>query len=119
MLGPQECVAEMRTSYQERRDAVVEVLRAHGRLEYRPSGAFYVMLNIAPTGLTSEEFAVRLLNEENVAVAPGSAFGDESRQQVRVSMATDRAALLEGVARACRLIERLQPIAVSAPASSS
>ena len=116
LLGPQDCVAEMRESYRERRDAVVEVLRAHGQFRYRPSGAFYVMLDISPTGLTSSEFALRLLDEENVGVAPGSAFGHESHQQVRISMATDRAALLEGVARTCRLVQRLQPIQVGVPA---
>jgi aspartate/methionine/tyrosine aminotransferase len=114
LTGPQDCVAEMRASYRERRDAVVELLQEHGRLSYRPSGAFYVMLDIETSGLSSMEFAKRLLLEEHVAVAPGSAFGDESRQQVRISLATDRVLLLEGVDRACRFLRRVSAGAPSA-----
>jgi aspartate aminotransferase/aminotransferase len=107
LLGPQDCIAEMRNAYRDRRDAVVSVLRAHDLFSYQPRGAFYLMLDISRSGLDGHAFALRLLDEERVAVAPGTAFGDIARDQIRISLATERGALLEGVDRACRLVERL------------
>jgi aspartate/methionine/tyrosine aminotransferase len=107
LRGPQDCVIEMRTAYHERRDAVVSLLRAHDLFAYQPRGAFYVMVDVSRSGLDGHAFALRLLEEERVAVAPGTAFGDAARDQVRISLATERDALLEGVDRACRLIARL------------
>jgi aspartate/methionine/tyrosine aminotransferase len=107
LLGPQTCVAEMRAAYRDRRDAVVSVLRAHDLYSYQPRGAFYLMLDVSRSGMDGHAFTLRLLDEERVAVAPGTAFGDVARNQVRISLATEREALLEGVERACRLIARL------------
>jgi aspartate aminotransferase len=107
LAGPQDCVTEMREAYRERRDAVLTLLERYGLWRYRPEGAFYLMLDIAGTGLESREFALRLLHEERVAVAPGSAFGDVAHGQVRISLATERGKLLEAVERACRLVRRL------------
>jgi aspartate aminotransferase/aminotransferase len=107
LTGPQDCIAEMRASYKDRRDAVLEVVRAHGLYRYTPHGAFYLMLDISPSGLDGHTFALRLLEETGVAVAPGSAFGTVARDQVRISLATERSQLLEGVERACQLVNRL------------
>ena len=114
LLGPRDCVAEMRESYRERRDAVLEVVKSHGLYRYSPRGAFYLMLDVTPSGLDGHAFALRLLEEGLVAVAPGGAFGEVARNQVRISLATERSQLLEGVDRACRLVNRLA--AAAAPA---
>ena len=72
LQGPQECVAEMREAYRERRDAVCDQLDGGGVDFVRPRGAFYVMVSV---GGDSWAFARRLLEEQEVAVVPGSAFG--------------------------------------------
>ncbi len=99
--GPQECVAQMRDAYRARRDAVVEILRAHGLHRYTPQGAFYILVDIRGSGLPSREFALRLLRERGVAVAPGSAFGERADGYVRVSLASSLDDLREGVSRLC------------------
>lgn len=99
--GPQECVAQMREAYRERRDAAIAVLQTHGMHRYTPRGAFYIMVDIRHSGLLSREFALALLHEQRVAVAPGTAFGEVARGFVRVSLASDRADLIEGVTRLC------------------
>jgi len=107
LLGPQDCVAQMRDAYRERRDAVVALLRSRDLFSYEPRGAFYLMLDISRSGLDGRTFALRLLDEEKVAVAPGTAFGDVARSQVRISLATEPSVLLEGVDRTCRMIARI------------
>jgi aspartate aminotransferase len=107
LRGPQDCVAQMRVAYRERRDAVVALLRSRDLFAYEPRGAFYLMLDVSRSGLDGRTFALRLLDEEKVAVAPGTAFGDVARDQVRISLATEKSALLEGVERACAMIARL------------
>jgi aspartate aminotransferase/aminotransferase len=105
LTGPQDCVREMRDAYRERRDAVIEVLKSHGAYTYTPRGAFYIMVDIGRSGRDSHAFALGLLREKGVAVAPGTAFGDAGRQLVRVSLATERGALVEGVTRLCQHID--------------
>jgi aspartate/methionine/tyrosine aminotransferase len=109
LRGPQECVAEMRAAYRSRRDGVLEVLRRHDLFSYTPHGAFYLMLDVGRTGLPARTAALRLLEECNVAVAPGSAFGDVASQQVRISLATAEELLVEGVERICQFVERHSP----------
>jgi aminotransferase len=65
----------MRNSYKDRRNVIVKRLNDMGLNCFRPKGAFYAFANITSTGLTSREFATRLLKERNVAVVPGTAFG--------------------------------------------
>jgi aspartate aminotransferase len=67
-------VAKMRDAYRRRRDIALEILRPAGMADYVPEGAFYIMADTSSTGMTGDEFAVALLNEERVAVAPGSGF---------------------------------------------
>jgi aspartate/methionine/tyrosine aminotransferase len=96
LLGPQDCVAEMRDAYRERRDAVCEQLEAAGVGFVRPRGAFYLMASI---GTDSWTFARKLLEQHGVAVVPGSAFGPSGDGYVRVSLCIDPAVLAEGVDR--------------------
>ncbi len=98
----QEDVERMRQAYDERRRVIVDGLRAAGLPTFEPEGAFYCFPDIRSTGLTSEEFAQRLLREERVAVVPGDAFGPSGAGYVRCSYATS----LENVREAVRRIQR-------------
>jgi aspartate/methionine/tyrosine aminotransferase len=96
LLGPQDCVAEMRDAYRERRDAVCDQLERAGVDFVRPRGAFYIMVSV---GGDSWAFARRLLEEHGVAAVPGSAFGPSGETYVRVSLCIDPEVLTEGVER--------------------
>ncbi len=101
LTGPQDCVREMRDSYRERRDAVVDVLKSHNNYMYTPHGAFYIMVDVSEADMHARDFALALLKERGVAVAPGTAFGAVGSHTVRVSLATEKSQLIEGVSRLC------------------
>jgi len=82
-----EDVARMKESYNQRRRYLLHAFSEMGVDCYEPLGAFYVFPNIARFGMTSDEFAERLLKEEKVAVVPGTAFGDCGEGFLRVSYA--------------------------------
>lgn len=81
-------VERMRQSYEHRRNKVVARLNAIGLSCFNPGGAFYVFPDISSTGLTSQQFALQLLQEKNVAVVPGPAFGPAGEGHVRACYAT-------------------------------
>ena len=81
-------VAHMREKYELRRNFIVSALNDMGLRCHLPKGAFYVFPEIRSTGLSSRDFAVRLLEEEKVAVVPGTAFGPSGEGFVRCSYAT-------------------------------
>jgi aspartate/methionine/tyrosine aminotransferase len=66
------------------------------------------MVDVSRSGLDARTFALGLLRDKRVAVAPGTAFGDEGRHLVRVSLATERGALVEGVTRLCQYIDEVR-----------
>lgn len=78
---------EMKNSFEQRRNFIVNGLNRIGLSCPLPEGAFYVFPSIQSTGLSSEEFCERLLNEQKVAVVPGSAFGKAGEGFVRISYA--------------------------------
>ena len=80
-------VTEMRDAYNQRRRFLIAELRKNGFDVFEPHGAFYVFPSIKKFGMTSEEFATRLLNEEKLAVVPGNAFGDCGEGYIRISYA--------------------------------
>ncbi|MBR1874445.1 MAG: aminotransferase class I/II-fold pyridoxal phosphate-dependent enzyme [Eubacterium sp.] len=80
-------VEYMRESYDQRRKFLVQSLNEMGLTCFEPMGAFYVFPSIEITGLTSEEFAGSLLNEQRVAVVPGTAFGECGEGFLRISYA--------------------------------
>ena len=80
---------EMRQSYEQRRNLVVGSLNGMGLHCFNPGGAFYVFPDIRSTGLTSKEFAIKLLESKSVAVVPGGAFGSAGEGFVRCCYATD------------------------------
>ena len=83
-----EDVIRMRESYDRRRRLMVSSLNDMGLACFEPRGAFYVFPSIASTGLTSEEFCTRLLEEKQVACVPGTAFGASGEGHIRCSYAT-------------------------------
>ncbi|MGC4013296.1 MAG: aminotransferase class I/II-fold pyridoxal phosphate-dependent enzyme [Luteolibacter sp.] len=78
----------MRDSYHQRRDFLVKRLNEMGLSCHTPGGAFYVFPDIRSTGLSSKDFATRLLEAENVAAVPGSAFGNSGEGFLRCCYAT-------------------------------
>jgi aminotransferase len=92
-------IQNMRREYDRRRVFLLNSLREMGFECFEPRGAFYVFPSIKNTGLTSEEFAERLLREARVAVVPGSAFGENGRGFVRLAYATSMEKLEEAVKR--------------------
>ena len=99
--GPQEPVYEMTKIYKERRDAVVGILKENGLYLYSPGGAFYILIDISSTGMDSDDFAVELLREKKIAVAPGATFGEMSQSFIRICFATDTERLVEGTHILC------------------
>jgi aspartate aminotransferase len=98
LTGAQEPVATMREAYRARRDVALDALEAAGGGYVRPSGAFYVMVEIGGDE-PSEPFARRLLEERRVAVTPGSAFGANGEGLVRISLAASEEAIVIGLER--------------------
>lgn len=80
-------VAVMRESYNQRRRLLLKRLGDMGIPVFEPEGAFYIFPNISKFGMSSEEFALKLLEEKHVAVVPGSAFGDCGEGYIRISYA--------------------------------
>ena len=100
-------VQVMRESYNQRRRFLMNAFKEMGLECFEPFGAFYVFPNIKKYGLTSEEFATRLLQEEKVAVVPGTAFGDCGEGFLRISYAYSLDNLKLALDRVKNFIERL------------
>jgi aspartate aminotransferase len=131
-LGNKESVARMREAYRRRRDLALAILNPAGLADYKPDGAFYILADIAATGLTGDEFALELLREERVAVAPGAGFAlvpalgadglpigepraegapeyptnPKARHRVRIAFCVSDEELTEGLKRLVRFAER-------------
>ncbi|MFR2691372.1 MAG: pyridoxal phosphate-dependent aminotransferase [Enterocloster bolteae] len=100
-------VSMMRESYNQRRRFLLHAYEEMGLTCFEPMGAFYTFPNISRFGMTSEEFATRFLEEEKVAVVPGTAFGDCGEGFVRVSYAYSLDNLKEALGRMERFVKRL------------
>ncbi len=101
-------VLSMVEDYDRRRRFFVKGLNEIGLDCYEPKGAFYAFPSIRRSGLSSEEFAERLLMEERVAVVPGSAFGPSGEGHVRCSYATSVPQLEEALRRMEKLMSRIK-----------
>jgi aspartate aminotransferase len=132
-------IAAMRAAYRRRRDLAVSLLRPSGLLDYAPEGAFYVLANVSSTGMTGDEFARALLEEERVAVAPASGFAlapefgpdgiprgemtasgapeypvnPKARDRVRIAFCVSDEELREGLTRMVRFGARRRPAAAA------
>jgi aminotransferase len=101
-----EHVQRMRDEYDRRRRLVVEGFNTLGMSCFEPRGAFYAFPSIQRSGMSSDEFAMRLLEEEEVAVVPGDAFGRSGAGFVRVSYATAYEEIEEALNRIERFMRR-------------
>jgi aminotransferase len=101
-------VAEMVEAYDQRRRYLLNAFREMGMECFEPFGAFYVFPSVKKYGLTSDEFANRLLREEKLAVVPGTAFGASGEGFVRISYAYSLADLKKGLERIRSFVERLE-----------
>ncbi len=101
-------VAQMRESYNQRRKYLVHAFKEMGLSCFEPFGAFYVFPDIREFGITSEEFAMKFLEEEMVAVVPGTAFGDSGEGFLRISYAYSLEDLKVAISRMEKFIERLR-----------
>ena len=98
LKGDQQPVADMRDEFEMRRNYMVNRLAAMDRISVvKPEGAFYVLVNIGKLGLSSSNFADRLLSKHQVAVVPGIAFGNDNT--VRLSYATSLDVIKKGLDR--------------------
>ena len=103
-----EDVLEMRTAYNGRRRFLMHAFKEMGLPCFEPFGAFYVFPCIKEFGMSSEEFAERLLKEEKVAVVPGSAFGACGEGYLRISYAYSLEDLKVALGRLGSFVERLK-----------
>ena len=100
-------VAEMVAEYDRRRKLIVNGLNTIGLKTFEPKGAFYAFPYIGDTGLDDDTFATRLLQEERVAVVPGTAFGKGGEGFVRCSYATAYDKLEEALDRIDHFVKTL------------
>ena len=98
----------MRDSYNERRRFVLHTLRAMGLPCFEAQGAFYVFPDIREFGMSSDDFATRLLQEEKVAIVPGTAFGDCGEGFLRISYAYSLDNLKAALSRLEKFVTRLR-----------
>lgn len=104
----QDCVEEMKAQYRRRRKLIVDGLNAIPGIScLPPKGAFYAFANITGTGLSSWDFAIRLLQEKHVVTVPGTGFGEGGEGYVRLSYATSEEAIREGLKRIREFAENL------------
>lgn len=104
----QDEVEKMRRSYLQRRNLMVPALQKIGLSVSQPAGAFYVFVDIRSTGLTSEDFALKLLQQEKVAVVPGNVFGAGGEGFVRCCYATEISLLKEALLRMERFLKKVK-----------
>ncbi|MBN9036341.1 MAG: aminotransferase class I/II-fold pyridoxal phosphate-dependent enzyme [Rhizobiales bacterium] len=102
LSGPQEYLDDWRETYRRNRDLVLSRIAGSRYSAMSPDGGFYVWLDISAFGERSEAFALRVLDQCNVAVTPGTAFGTNGEGYVRLSLATTREKLDIGLDRLLR-----------------
>ena len=109
LKGPQDSVVEMKNNFKERRDWLVNALnKIDGIKCCMPRGAFYAFPDISSFGLSSKKFADRLLEEEGIALAWGTSFGEYGEGHIRISYATSLENLKEAVERLNRFTLKLK-----------
>jgi aminotransferase len=107
LTGPQDCVVEMRTTYDRRRRRLVDALNAvDGFSCPLPRGAFYVFPDISAIDPSADTFADWVLDEARVAIVPGTAFNTRGEGHVRISYAASQEALDGGLERIKAALER-------------
>ena len=108
LRGAEATTSEARAKYQIRRDYLRNKLEEAGLRPTNPAGAFYLFVDVRSTGLSSREFALRLLDEEKVAVVPGEAFGPGGEGFVRCSYATGLDRIEVAAERIVRFVKKIK-----------
>ena len=98
LSGPRDCIDEMCSIYQRRRDLVIDALAAIGIQCTPPKASIYVWAPV-PAGESSESFATRVLNDAHVVVTPGSGYGPDGEGFIRISLTTPDEQLIEAIER--------------------
>ena len=106
--GPQDCVEEMRQTYDARRRALCAGLDGLGIPYAEPQGAFYVYADVSSVGLGGTEFCERLLREGQVMVYPGTVYGDYTDDFVRMSLTQSVPRIEEAVRRMGRVVDAIR-----------
>jgi len=107
LTGPTDDLAIMRTAFAKRRLAILDMIRnIDGISCVKPTGAFYVLVDISEVGLDSVTFCQKLLDEKHVATIPGKAFGAEGT--LRISYATDLDTIERGIERLSGFVKAYQ-----------
>ncbi|MCZ7545543.1 MAG: aminotransferase class I/II-fold pyridoxal phosphate-dependent enzyme [Anaerolineae bacterium] len=100
LRGPQDCVEAMAKTYWRRRDLALALCAEYGLAAVPPQGAFYLLIALpAPEGADSTAYALRLLAEKHVAVAPGRTFGPSGEGYIRIALCAPESAIREGLER--------------------
>lgn len=107
LTRPDVDVGEMVAEYRRRRNYIASAFAEMGLECHRPLGAFYAFPSVAKFGLSSKDFALKLLNEEKVAAVPGTAFGDCGEGFLRCAYATSLDNIKEAMVRLRRFIGRV------------
>jgi len=107
VTGPQEPVEEMLKAYDERRRLLMSALSDMGLTYGHPGGAFYLYANVSATGMPSPDFCEALLREASVMIFPGTLFGDEHEDHIRIGYVQPIARIEEAVERMGRYIGTL------------
>jgi aspartate/methionine/tyrosine aminotransferase len=109
LTGPQDRVSEFREAFRSRRDLIVSGLNAIDGIScVMPKGAFYAFPNVTATGLTSKQFADRLLEEYGVAGIAGTSFGEAGEGYIRLSTANSEANLQKALDRVAAMVSDLR-----------
>lgn len=101
-----EEVEAMRQEYDRRRKVIYQGIRDMGLPVFEPKGAFYIFPDIRSTGMSSAEFCEKLVQEEKVAVVPGSAFGENGEGFIRISYAASMETIEEALKRMNRFVKK-------------
>ena len=99
-------VKAMFEEYAARREMIYQGLVDMGLTVFKPKGAFYIFPDISCTGMDEEEFCDRLLTEEKVGVVPGTCFGPQGKNHIRISYAASRENIAEALKRIARFVKK-------------
>jgi aminotransferase len=108
LTGPQEPIDAMMETYGERRSWLMPALTEAGFTYGHPGGAFYIYTNVSSSGLTAPDFCLRLLQEAGVMVFPGTMFGDDSTDYIRISYLQPLPMIQEAVERIASFTSRVR-----------
>jgi aspartate/methionine/tyrosine aminotransferase len=108
LTGPQDCVEDMRRTYDDRRRALCAGLAALGIPHAEPQGAFYVYADVSVTGVPASVFCERLLAEGRVMMYPGTIYGDHTDDYVRMSLTQPTGRIEEAIARMRKVVAAIR-----------